>query len=188
MKILFRTMTLISLLFAGIAYAGANTEFDTDTLGANKVLPNNLIEKLLDETVASSLLSTPYTGFYQINGTVTNNKLNFNKVKNAFPDARLEQLALGLAGMMEIPVYSTGSRIKTRATAYVVFFKDSLQELELENVMRIPTSVDGEPNTLAMVIIKQKEISNARNPNMRLANAEIGKRDGTEAYFFEMAI
>jgi hypothetical protein len=54
--------------------------------------------------------------------------------------------------------------------------------------MRIPTSVDGEPNTLAMVIIKQKEISNARNPNMRLANAEIGKRDGTEAYFFEMAI
>ena len=41
---------------------------------------------------------------------------------------------------------------------------------------------------LRIMIIKQKETSNARNPNMRRVNAEIGKRDGSQAYFFQLAI
>jgi hypothetical protein len=106
----------------------------------------------------------------------------------SFPDSSMETLTLGLAGLIETPVYSTGSRIKTRATAYMAFYEGDPADLGIENAITIPTSVEGDPNTFVLMIIKQKETSNARNPNMRLVNAEIGKRDGSQAYFFQLAI
>ena len=96
----------------------------------------------------------------------------------------MEPPAPGLAGLIEIPAYSTGSRIKTGATAYMAFYERDPAEPGIENAITIPTSVEGDPNTFVLMIIKPKETSNARNQNMRLVNAQIGKRDGSQATSF----
>jgi|DEB0MinimDraft_6_1074348.scaffolds.fasta_scaffold134015_1 hypothetical protein len=183
---------LVALTFAVAlpVFAQAIIPFEENSLGANKVIPNKLVESVMTLEQAEKFLSKSYTGFYQLQGKVTNNKLRFEKVKQkvSYPDASLEALALGLAGMIEIPVYTTGSRIKSRATAYMAFYEGTPAEYGIENAVTVPTSVDGEPNTTVLLIIKQKETSAARNANMRLANAEAGKRDGSQAYFFQLAI
>ncbi len=186
-----RKLIAIALLIVpGIALA--EVTYLENTLGANKVVPNKMIENSMDADVANVLLQTPYTGFYRIDGKVRDNKMSFEKVKDkySFPDGRLEPLALGITGLMKFPVYTTGSRVKTQATAYVAFYKDkeAIEGLDIENVMRIPTSVQGEPNTLAVVIVKSKEPGNAKDPNLRYAGTDLRQRDGTRAYFFEVAI
>jgi hypothetical protein len=170
--------------------AQANIPFQDNSLGTNQAIPNKLVESVMTAEQAEQFLSKSYTGFYQLQGEVTNNKIRFEKVKQkvSFPDASLEPLALGLAGLIEIPVYTTGSRIKTRATAFMAFYEGTPAEYGIKNALTVPTSVDGEPNTTVLLIIKQKETSAARNANMRLANAEAGKRDGSQAYFFQLAI
>jgi len=81
------------------ALAAAKTAFDNNSLGGNKSIPNKLIESVMKPDMAARFLSTPYTGFYQIQGKVRNNKLKFEKIKSkaSFPDGSLEPLALGLA-------------------------------------------------------------------------------------------
>ncbi len=181
---------IVLLAILAPVFASASTTIAGDSLGTNNAISNKLIESLMNPEQAEKFLAAPYTGFYQIQGNVKNNKLRFNKVKSkvSYPDDSLEPLALGLADLIEIPVYSTGSRIKTRATAYIAFYRDQQDALGVSNAVPVPTSVEKEPNTIVLVIIKQKETSNARNPNMRLANAEVGKRDGSKAYFFELAM
>ena len=183
-----KIVMILLLLVPGLSVAG--TDYEENTLGANKALSNKMVAKLLGDTDAERVLSTPYTGFYKIDGKVKNNKVSFEKVKAklSFPDASLEPLALGITGLIEFPVYSTGTRIKTRVSAYVVIYKDSLQDVQFKNVVTLQTSVGAEPNAVAMVIIRQKEMSNARNPNMMLANSELAKRDGNQVYYFEVAI
>lgn len=188
MQTIKRAVLTFTLLIP--AFAMATATFDENSLGANDVISNKLIESVMQAEMAEKFLEKAYTGFYQVQGNVRNNKLIFDKVKTqvSFPDDSMEPLAKGLAGLLEIPVYSTGSRIKTRATAYLAFYNGDIADLGVDNAITIPTSVEGEPNTIVLVIIKQKETSSARNPNMRLANAELGKRDGSQAYFFQLAI
>ena len=187
---LLKNLFALTLVLAMPAFAQANIPFEENSLGGNKVIPNKLVESVMAEEQAEKFLSKSYTGFYQLQGKVKNNKLRFEKVKDkvSYPDDSLKQLALGLAGLIELPVYSTGSRIKPRATAYMAFYEGSTEDFGIENAVEIPTSAEGEPNTIVLLIIKQKETSSAKNPNMRLANAELGKRDGSQAYFFKLAI
>jgi hypothetical protein len=95
---------------------------------------------------------------------------------------------LGVASWIEFPSYSTGSRIKPRASAYIALFKDVLSDLEVEDVIGVPTSLDADPNTLVVVMVKRKDNSKATNSNIRDANAEFGLRDGSDVYLFELAM
>jgi hypothetical protein len=182
-KIMLTVLILVTPVFVSANYMD-------NTLGDNKQVPNKLMGQIMDEAIANSMLDTPYIGFYRIDGKVKNNKIRFERVqdKYSYPDHSLESLAVGLMSLIEIPVYSTGSRIKTRATAYVAMYNGTPDQFGLENAVTIPTSLDAAPNTTVLVIIKQKEMSNAKNANMRLANSELGKRDGSQAYFFQLAI
>jgi hypothetical protein len=100
----------------------------------------------------------------------------------------LAQIALGVASWIEFPSYSTGSRIKPRASAYIALYKEVLSDLEVKGVMKVPTSVDADPNTLVVVVIDRKDNSKATNSNIRDANAELGLRDGSDVYLFELAM
>lgn len=188
MRPLNRFFLTLILLIPGLAIASNGDALNT--LATNKAVPSKLIPSVMAPEMATKFLNAPYSGFYQIQGKVKGNKMKFDKVKTkvSFPDASLEPLALGLTSLLDLPVYSTGSRIKTRATAYVAFYSDQPEQLGIDNAITVPTSVDKDPNTTVLVIIKQKETSSARNPNMQLSNAELGKRDGSQAYFFQLAI
>ncbi|MBT5702588.1 MAG: hypothetical protein HOI67_14165 [Gammaproteobacteria bacterium] len=54
--------------------------------------------------------------------------------------------------------------------------------------MKVPTSVDADPNTFVVVVIDRKDNSKATNSNIRDANAELGLRDGSDVYLFELAM
>lgn len=177
-------------LFFIANFAQAGQVFDEHTLGANKLVSNKILQKSLDEPLARRLLETPYTAFYQVDGEVRDNKIFLNKLKSksSYPDESLAQIALGVASWIEFPSYSTGSRIKARASAYIALYKDVMSDLEPEEVVGIPTSLDLDPNTLVVVVVKRKDNSRATNSNMRDANAELGKRDGSDVYLFELAM
>ena len=60
--------------------------------------------------------------------------------------------------------------------------------MEVEGVIRVPTSVESDPNTLVVVVVKRKDNSKATNSNIRDGNAELGLRDGSDVYLFELAM
>lgn len=181
---------ILSILFFTTSFAQAEQGFDEHTLGANKLVSNKIVRKSLDEPLAQRILETPYTAFYQVDGEVRDNKIFLNKLKSksTYPDESLAQIALGVASWIEFPSYSTGSRIKPRASAYIALFKDVLSDLEVEDVIGVPTSLDADPNTLVVVMVKRKDNSKATNSNIRDANAEFGLRDGSDVYLFELAM
>tara|TARA_B100000809_G_scaffold127489_1_gene125595 strand:- start:5320 stop:5877 length:558 start_codon:yes stop_codon:yes gene_type:complete len=181
---------MLSILFFTASVAQAGLGFEEHTLGANKLVSNKIVRKSLDEPLAQRILETPYTAFYQVDGEVRDNKIFLNKLKSksSYPDESLAQIALGVASWIEFPSYSTGSRIKPRASAYIALFKDVLSDLEVEDVIGVPTSLDADPNTLVVVMVKRKDNSKATNSNIRDANAEFGLRDGSDVYLFELAM
>jgi hypothetical protein len=181
---------ILSILMLTVSFANAGQNFDHNTLGANALVPNNVVRKSLDESVAQRILGTPYTAFYRVDGEVSDNKMLLNRLKSksSYPDESLAQIALGVASWIEFPSYSTGSRIKPRASAYIALYKDVLSDLEVKGVMKVPTSVDADPNTLVVVVIDRKDNSKATNSNIRDANAELGLRDGSDVYLFELAM
>jgi hypothetical protein len=63
-----------------------------------------------------------------------------------------------------------------------------LSDLEIGGVIGVPTSVESDPNTLVVVVVKRKDNSKATNSNIRDANAELGLRDGSDVYLFELAM
>jgi hypothetical protein len=181
---------ILSILFFTASFAHAGRNFDENTLGANKLVSNNIVQKSLGEPLAQRILETRYTAFYQVNGEVRDNKVLLNKLqsKSSYPDESLAQIALGVTSWIESPSYSTGSRIKARASAYIALYKDVMSDLEIEEVIGIPTSLDIDPNTLVVVVVKRKDNSRATNSNIRDANAELGKREGSDVYLFELAM
>ena len=181
---------MLSMVFFAASFAQAGQVFDEHTLGANKLVSNKILRKSLDASVAQIILETPYTAFYEVNGEVRDNKIFLNKLKpkSSYPDESLAEIALGVASWIEFPSYSTGSRIRPRASAYIALYKDVMSDLESEEVVGLPTSLDLDPNTLVVVVVKRKDNSRATNSNMRDANAELGKRDGSDVYLFELAM
>ncbi|MCH7741558.1 MAG: hypothetical protein IIB71_02715 [Proteobacteria bacterium] len=125
-------------------------------------MTNKVVLKKLGKGKAATLLNTPYDGFYQIRGTYKNDRVYFDKVKSKkpFPDDRREAAAREIAGKIEMPApVNTGSRIRPRVTAYVVFFKDGIESLDLGLSRQGSTSVEEVPNALAVLMIKHKDNS-----------------------------
>ncbi|MDA0979227.1 MAG: hypothetical protein O3B72_11755 [Proteobacteria bacterium] len=180
--------------FAGLmlvtSFALAGIKYSENSVGANKALPNNIVERLLDETSAEQVLATPYTGFYEIGAKVRDNSFSFERVddKESFPGDMYEPLALDLVNLLNIPAYDTGTRIKPRATAYVVLFREGIDTLNIDpkRMVTLPSSAGQEPNTVAMIIIRQKDTSNASSDSYR-SDIQRGNRDGNSVYFFRLA-
>ena len=181
---MFKKLASIMIL-SGAVVASAIAAYGANTLGENTAIPNNLIKSQLDKSVAGALLNTPYKGFYQINSTVKNNKIKFLKIKEkqSFPDERWTDLAKGIAGLAEVPAYTTGSRIDPKATAYVAFYDVNSMEIDKSRVMKLPTSIEGDANTLAVLVVKHKNHTKAKN-------AVIGNKgqQGSDIYFFELTL
>ena len=130
---------ILPILFFTVSFAQAGQDFDEHTLGANELVSNKIVRKSLDEPLAQRILETPYTAFYQVDGEVRNNKILLNKLKlkSTYPDESLAQIALGVASWIEYPSYSTGSRIRPRASAYIALFKDVLSDLQVLSLIHI---------------------------------------------------
>jgi hypothetical protein len=174
----------IILAFAGITQAQAG--YDANTLGANKSVPNSLIKKELDDSTAGIILETAYKGFYQIGGKVVKSQFTFKnvKTKKSFPDERWAEVATNIASLADAPVYSTGSRIRPSATAYVAFYDTNIK-VDRSKVMRLETSVKGEPNIVAVLVVKRKNTTSAKNPERGIRG---GGEPTSNVYLFELAI
>ena len=181
---MFKKITLL-LILTCTGIASAQSAYDTNTMGANSAIPNALIKSQLDQDTANLLLETPYTGFYKLGSKVVNKKITFPKVKSkaSFPDERWIDLAKGIASLAETPAYQTGSRIDPSANAYVAFYPADMAGVDRSKIMRLPTSVKGEPNTLAVLVVKHKNHSKAKNAVMT-GNS----KTGSDIYFFELAL
>ena len=181
---MFKKLTLITLLSC-LGITTALAALGANTLGENSAISNALIKSQVDNGTAGVLLNTPYKGFYKINSKVQNKKIKFVKVKSdqSFPDQRWQGLAKGIAGLAEVAAYTTGSRIDPRATAYVAFYDVDSMQLDPSQVMKLPTSVKGDANTLAVLVVKHKNHSKA-------TSGAIGNkvRKGSDIYFFELTL
>lgn len=181
---MFKRLTLI-LVISSISITTLHAAYGENTLGENEAISNALVKSQVDAGTAGALLNTPYKGFYQINSKMKNRKITFTKIKEkqSFPDQRWRRLATGIAGLAEIPAYTTGSRIEPRATAYVAFYDVNSMDIDRSKIMRLPTSVDGDPNTLAVLFVKHKNHTKAQNS---VLGNDAGK--GSDVYFFELAL
>ena len=143
----------ILLSFLGIASAQAMNQ--VNTLVANDAIPNELIERQVDDETARILLETPYKGFYQIESKIKNRYITFGTPvsEQSFPDERWEIMARDIASLIEIPAFSTGSHIEPKATAFVVFYDVYMPGLDHSKVMLLPTTSNAKPNTLAVLVI-----------------------------------
>jgi|TARA_Y100000310_G_scaffold311069_1_gene357001 hypothetical protein len=175
-------IVVICLVTSGLAIA--KVEYEDNTIGANKAIHNKLIKSRFGNAQAPSVLATPYDAFYQIKGKVRNNAFKFDSVqsKKSFPDDRWQVVAKAIAEQIEIPALSTGSRIKPKATAYVMLYKGGIKDLNPNFVHRISNSLDEVPNTLAILLIKQRDATGATSESADK------HKDGTSFYFFEVAI
>jgi len=184
-------MKRLIAIFAFLIYASvsfANSSFEPNTLGGNDGISNKLIASLLEDQEARAVLQTPYMAYYEVKGKVSGNKMKFDDIveNRSFPDERLAALALGIAAMANRPAFTTGSRIQPSAMAYVVFYTDKIDAIALERRMHLPTSVDKEPNTTAILIVRNADNSNARDA--RITASTKGRRDGSDIYVFDLAI
>ena len=157
---MFRAMIVVVCL-ATSAWATAKVKYEEHTIGGNRAIPNRIVENSFDQQHAATILETPYDGFYQISGKAGGDSCTFRKVsaRKSYPDDRWAKLAKGITRQVNVPAPSTGSRIKPSATAYVVFYEGGIEGFEPENVQQLTTSVEGEPNTLAILVIKQSDSS-----------------------------
>lgn len=182
-----RTTVLVILIsLAGIMSAEAMNQ--VNTLAANEAISNSLIESQVDEKSAGTLLETPYKGFYEVQSRIKNRRITFGKVvpEESFPDDRWGDMARDIASLIEMPAYSTGSRIEPKATAYVVFYDIDISGLDRSNVMLLPTTANRKPNTLAVLVIEHKNRSRTKDVlGVRLESADT---NGNSIYFFELAM
>lgn len=186
---MFRLIVLvIFLVTSGLAVA--KVKYQDHTIGSVKAVTKKLILNRLGEEKASTLLKTPYDGFYQISGKYKKGRFYFNKVKSkkSFPDDRWEAAARTIAGQVNIPVVRTGSRISPRATAYVFFYKDGIEDLDLGIIRRGATSVDEAPNALAVLMIKQNNAAKGAMKAVTRTAQQPGSKNGSSLYFFEVII
>ena len=184
---MFKTLALLVMVsLTGIASAQAMNQINT--LGANDAISNTLIETQVDEGTASVLLETPYKGFYQFRSKVNHAKMIFSKPvsKQSFPDERWMDIAKDIASLVEMPAYSTGSRIEPRATAYVVFYDIDMPGVDRSKVILLPTTTDTEPNMLAILVIKHQNHSSTQDVlGTRTSSAD---QSGNNIFFFELAM
>lgn len=173
------------MILSGFGIASALAAYGANTLGENTAISNKLIERQVEKNVAGALLNTPYKGFYQINSRVKNQKIKFTKVKEkqSFPDERWTALAKGIASLAETPAYATGSRIDPKATAYVAFYDVNSMEIDKSKIMKLPTSIEGEANTLAVLVVKHKNHTKATSANLGVTNEQ-----DSNIYFFELTL
>ncbi|MBL4681722.1 MAG: hypothetical protein JKY88_13500 [Pseudomonadales bacterium] len=181
---MFKKLTLI-LALSCISITGLHAAYGENTLGENSAVPNALIESQVDENTAGALLNTPYKGFYQINSKFRNKKITFTKVKEkkSFPDQRWTSLAKSIANLAESEAFTTGSRISPRAKAYVAFYDVNSMDIDRSKITHLTTSIDGKPNTLAVLFIEHKNRSKSKS-------AIVGNNSGKSStiYFFELAL
>ena len=173
-------MLAVCIVFSGVAVATVN--YAENTVGANQAVPNRIVEKAMDVIQATSILKAPYSAFYKISGKAGKDNFDFKRVsaKKSFPDARWAKLARSIANQVRIPAPSTGSRVKPSANAYVAFYPGGIEGLEPKRVVQLETSVEGEPNTLAVLVIDQKTSSGSTRFT--------GFQPVPEVYFFELAL
>jgi hypothetical protein len=177
---------LIMVSLTGIASAQAMNQ--VNTLGVNDAISNELIEGQVDESTAVVLLETTYKGFYEFQSKIKNRSITFGKVvpQQSFPDERWTDMAKSIASLIEIPAYSTGSRIVPRATAYVVFYDINMKGLDRSKVILLPTTANAEPNMLAVLVIEHQNHSRSKDVlGIRLDSAD---ENGDSIYFFELAM
>lgn len=184
---MFRSIVLMVFLLTS-GFAVAKVKYEDNTIGSNKAMTNKLILKKLGKERAATLLNTPYDAFYQISGKYRKDRVYFDKVKSkkSFPDDRWEAAARDIAEQIDMPMVNTGTRIQPRVMAYVVFFKDGIENLDLGPVRQVSTSIDEVPNALAVLMIKHKDSSKARID--QAVSRKQGKRNGSSLYFFGVNI
>jgi hypothetical protein len=184
---MFRTAILV-IMVSLTTIASAQAMNQVNTLGANDAISNEMIEGQVDEGTAGVLLETPYKGFYQIKSKVKNSKITFSRIvsKQSFPDDRWTDMAKDIASLVELPAYSTGSRITPKATAYVVFYDVNLSGLDRSKVMTLPTTADAEPNMLVVLVIKHQ--NHSRTQGILGIQKSSADQNGNSIYFFELAM
>lgn len=159
-----------------------------NTLQDNGRVPESLVRSQVSDEMAGALLKAPYKGFYQIESTVKNRKMLFSKLdaEQSFPDQRWETIALDIASLVQMPAYSTGSRIDPKATAYVVFYDRDVSGVEPEKVIYLPTSAYSRPNTLAVLLIEHDNHLATRDAlGTRTRSAD---QNTDNIFFFELAM
>jgi len=160
-----RILLLVTILFiAGPSWAISEKG---NTVGDNRSFTKAIMDKLEPE-MAEAILSAEYDGFYQISGKQKRgNKFKFSRVKakKSFPDDRWEELAVEVAARINYAGGSNniGSRTKSSAIAYVVFYKNGIEGLERNE----------EGEGLALVMIDQK---NKADPGMPSIKGVSGKQ------------
>jgi len=174
-----------------LTFGGANTAlamYADNTLGANNTISNDLVLSKTNAETAELLLSTPYKGFYQVSGRAKGQVIDFKRVisKNSFPDARWESVATSLAGLVELPATSTGSRMKPKATAYVVLYDNDIEGIDRSNVTQVQTSAGNIPNTLAVLVINYHTSSYSKRSECYSAGVSDGS--GSDLYLIELAL
>ena len=147
----------IILVISGSAWA---TNVKEHTVAANRTI-SKAVRTQLAPKMAEAILSATYDGFYQISGRQKrNNEFRFIKVsgKKSFPDDRWEQLAVDVTKRIDFRGSSNnaGSRRKSSATAYVVFYKGGIEGVR-----------NGLGESLALVMINQKNAINRDMPTVK---------------------
>jgi hypothetical protein len=184
---MLKKMTLsIMIVFSGLAATQANEP--SNTLRANGAVPESLIFGQLDDSSAETLLAAPYKGFYQVESQIRKRRITFGTVEStqSYPDARWSNLARDIAGLVEMPAYSTGSRIEPKATAFVAFYDLGMPGLDRSRVRHLPTSSNAEPNMLVVLIIKHQNHSRSRD--VKGTRSGSSSDNGNEIYLFELAM
>ena len=176
------------IMLSLIAIPSALAMNQVNTLASNEAIPTQLIETQVDEETARILLETPYKGFYEIKSKIKNRSITFGTVvpEESFPDERWVSMATDIASLVEIPAYTTGSRIDPTATAYVVFYDVYMPGLDHSDVILLPTTSNARPNTLAILVVKHQNHHLTRDiRNVQTASAD---QNGNLIYFFELAL
>jgi len=184
---MIRSIILLTMLFLmGISSAQATSQ--VNTLSANDTISNQLIESQVDEETANILLETPYRGFYAIESKIKNRNITFGEVvtEQSFPDGRWGAMAADIASLVEIPAYSTGSRIEPTATAYVIFYDIYMPGLDHSKVILLPTSSNAKPNMLAVLVIEHR--NHLRTREIRGTQTGSADQNGNQIFFFELAM
>ena len=153
--------TLLIAVFLVISAPTWATSESDNTISDNRVI-SKAIREQLTPSMAEAILNAEYDGFYQIYGKQRRDDyFEFNRVKGkkSFPDDRWEQLAVKMAERVKYKggASTLGSRGKARATAYVVFYKNGIEGIAKR----------GESESLALVMIDQKNASNNALPEVK---------------------
>jgi hypothetical protein len=186
---MLRSIALLILLTAS-SFVFAKAGYEVNTLGANNAVPNRLVENKVDGDAAEALLSSQYMAFYQIKGKLEGNMMRFKNVnaKASFPDARFANVAESIAAMANRPVHNTGSRVRSRATAFVAFYEGAVPGIDASNVQHLTTSSDKAPNVMVALVIQDNDSAGKKGTRTSANQREDGAIQGSDVYLFELAL